>query len=97
MEQFYCGTDWTKVNWNVYKFNVKSKSNHIASKLERMILKNNNLKKLPPKIGQVGRQLEFLDVSNNQLRKMPKSIYTLRGEVIKLNLSLKIFIISNSC
>ena len=65
---------------------IKSKSNHIASKLERMILKNNNLKKLPPKIGQVGRQLEFLDVSNNQLRKMPKSIYTLRGEVIQLNL-----------
>ena len=52
-----------------------------ATKLERMILKNNNLKKLPPKIGSVGRQLELLDVSNNALKKLPKSIYTLRGVV----------------
>ena len=52
-----------------------------ASKLEKMILKNNSLRKLPPKIGQIGRQLDLLDVSDNMLRKLPKSIYTLRGEV----------------
>ncbi len=52
-----------------------------ANKLETVNLNNNDLRKLPPKVGQIGRQLKILNVSGNSLKKLPKSVYVLRGAV----------------